>query len=40
MQEAAEIANLAAGVVVGKVGTAPITFNELKSACSADAEEK
>ena len=39
-EEAAEIANLAAGVVVGKVGTAPITFNELKSACSADAEEK
>ena len=39
-EEAAEIANLAAGVVVGKVGTAPITFNELKAACLNDAEEK
>ena len=39
-EQAAEIANLAAGVVVGKVGTAPITFNELKAACLADAEEK
>jgi len=39
-EEAAEIANLAAGVVVGKVGTAPITFKELKAACLADTEEK
>ena len=39
-EEAAEIANLAAGVVVGKVGTAPITFSELKAACSAATEEK
>jgi len=39
-EQAAEIANLAAGVVVGKVGTAPITFNELKAACLADMEEK
>lgn len=39
-EEAAEIANLAAGVVVGKVGTAPITFNELKAACLAAPEEK
>ena len=39
-EHAAEIANLAAGVVVGKVGTAPITFNELKAACLADAEER
>ena len=38
---AAEIANLAAGVVVAKVGTAPITYQELKAAClAADAEEK
>ena len=39
-EQAAEIANLAAGVVVGKVGTAPITFNELKAVCLNDAEEK
>ena len=39
-EEAAEIANLAAGVVVGKVGTAPITYNELKAAALAAAEEK
>ncbi len=39
-EEAAEIANLAAGVVVGKVGTAPITFNELTAAAEAAAEEK
>ena len=39
-EHAAEIANLAAGVVVGKVGTAPITFNELKAACLADTEER
>lgn len=39
-EEAAEIANLAAGVVVAKVGTAPITYKELKAACLAAAEEK
>ena len=39
-EEAAEIANLAAGVVVGKVGTAPITYNELMAASQAAAEEK
>ena len=39
-EEAAEIANLAAGVVVGKVGTAPITFNELEAVCRAAAEER
>ena len=40
-EEAAEIANLAAGVVVAKVGTAPITYKELKAACiAAAAEEK
>ncbi|MBQ6353242.1 MAG: D-glycero-beta-D-manno-heptose-7-phosphate kinase, partial [Lentisphaeria bacterium] len=39
-EEAAEIANLAAGVVVGKVGTCPITFNELEAACNAVREER
>ena len=39
-EEAAEIANLAAGVVVGKVGTAPITYNELMAASQAAAEER
>ena len=39
-EEAAEIANLAAGVVVGKVGTAPITYNELMAASEAAAEER
>ena len=34
-ETAAEIANLAAGVVVGKVGTAPIDFNELERVCRA-----
>ena len=38
--EAAEIANLAAGVVVGKVGTAPITYKELLAASDAAAEER
>ena len=31
--QAAEIANRAAGIVVAKVGTAPILFDELKNAC-------
>jgi len=39
-EEAAEIANLAAGVVVAKVGTAPITYAELKAACTAAAMEE
>ncbi len=39
-EEAAEIANLAAGVVVGKVGTAPITYKELEAACRAAGEER
>ena len=30
--EAAELANRAAGVVVGKVGTAPIHYEELEKA--------
>ena len=34
---AAEIANRAAGIVVGKVGTVPIMFDELKK--SFDSEE-
>ena len=34
-ETAAEIANLAAGVVVGKVGTAPIEFKELERVCRA-----
>ena len=34
-EAAAEIANLAAGVVVGKVGTAPIKFKELERVCRA-----
>ena len=39
-EEAAEIANLAAGVVVGKVGTEPITYDELMAASEAAAEER
>ncbi|HIJ84856.1 MAG: rfaE1 [Magnetococcales bacterium] len=35
--EALHLANLAAGVVVGKVGTTPITYPELLSALSTDA---
>ena len=38
-EAAAEIANLAAGVVVGKVGTAPINFNELERVCRAGEEK-
>jgi D-beta-D-heptose 7-phosphate kinase/D-beta-D-heptose 1-phosphate adenosyltransferase len=34
--EAAWLANLAAGVVVGKVGTAAVTREELQSALSGD----
>jgi len=33
MDEAAELANLAAGVVVGKVGTATVTREEILAAC-------
>jgi bifunctional ADP-heptose synthase (sugar kinase/adenylyltransferase) len=33
---AAEIANMAASVVVAKVGTAPIYFNELQKVCQED----
>jgi len=33
MDEAAELANLAAGVVVGKVGTATVTCEEILAAC-------
>ncbi len=35
--EALHLANLAAGVVVGKVGTTPITYPELLAALSSDA---
>lgn len=34
--DAAEIANLAASVVVAKVGTAPIYFNELQKVCQEE----
>ena len=37
--EAAELANLAAGVVVGKLGTQPITLPELKAACQINGRE-
>ena len=33
---AAEIANRAASVVVAKVGTAPIYYNELKKVCEQE----
>jgi len=39
-ERAAEIANLAAGVVVGKMGTAPIHTEELKQAVEEFDEEK
>ncbi|MCF8069318.1 MAG: bifunctional D-glycero-beta-D-manno-heptose-7-phosphate kinase/D-glycero-beta-D-manno-heptose 1-phosphate adenylyltransferase HldE [Desulfobacterales bacterium] len=31
--EAAEVANVAAGIVVGKLGTQPISYSELETAC-------
>ena len=32
IKRAVEIANIAAGIVVGKFGTAPVTFKELQEA--------
>jgi D-beta-D-heptose 7-phosphate kinase/D-beta-D-heptose 1-phosphate adenosyltransferase len=37
--EAARISNFAAGVVVGKVGTATVTLEELRAAMKAAKEE-
>ena len=36
VRQAAELANRAAGVVVGKIGTAPILFDELLATVSDD----
>jgi len=40
IESAVELANVAAGVVVGKVGTAAITAAELIAACGMGAREK
>ncbi|MDD3885686.1 MAG: PfkB family carbohydrate kinase [Victivallaceae bacterium] len=37
--QAAELANLAAGVVVGKVGTVPIQYDELAGVLAADSKK-
>ena len=39
-REAAVLANFAAGIVVGKVGTAIITMDELKDAVSEGLKKK